>query len=117
MTGFYEWKREHGTKRAFHFHPKGNLAFAIAAIWQVSKHGVLQICLITTSANRVMEPIHNRMPVLLAPESITTWLENGQRNVLDKLMVAPPEEWIAAYEVSDYVNNAAHQGPQCIEPK
>ena len=116
VTGFYEWKREHGTKRAFHFHPRGNLVFAIAAIWQVSKHGVLQICLITTGPNQVMEPIHNRMPVLLAPESIRTWLENDDRETLNNLMIPPPDEWITAYEVSDYVNDARHEGPECIEP-
>lgn len=118
VTSFYEWKREEGRpKRPFHFKlPTDGMAFAIAAIWKISNDGVLQVCLITTGPNGIMEPIYDRMPVLIAPEKVDTWITSTDKDELNSLMKPSPNNWLVTYEVSNYVNNARNDGPQCIEP-
>jgi putative SOS response-associated peptidase YedK len=66
-----------------------------------------------------MEPIHNRMPVILPEQSYTSWLNPGLNNTIylsGFLEPYKPEE-MEAYPVSSYVNNPRHEDPGCIQPQ
>ena len=78
--GFYEWKQEGKTKRPYHIHFKDRRPFALAGLWSLwsgSNGEELDSCtIITTTANEVMREVHDRMPVILSPESYGDWLDS-----------------------------------------
>ncbi len=117
VNGFYEWKREGTTKTPYYIRPEKACAFALAGVYQITSDGALQCCVVTTSANDVMRPIHSRMPVILAPGAMKDWIASDNRGLVDSLMSSAPNEWLQTIRVSSYVNNPRHEGRQCIEPE
>lgn len=117
VNGFYEWKRSKDEKVPYYFKPSDAGAMALAGVYQISKDGVMQCCVITTEANKQMAPIHNRMPVVISPEEINEWLESNDQGAIDNLMKPPPEDALEFYRVAKYVNNARNEGPDCIKPE
>ncbi len=116
VNGFYEWRRTEGNKAAFYFQSSRQDALALAGIYQINRDGLMQCCLITTDANQVMQPIHNRMPALIPQEAMQDWLRSEDTHVIDALMKPAADDSIAATEVSSYVNNAKNEGEKCIRP-
>jgi putative SOS response-associated peptidase YedK len=80
--------------------------------------GPIESCtILTTEANGLMRPIHERMPVVLGPEAWGPWLDPGTaRADLQALLRPCPDDWLTAYPVGTRVNNPKNQGPACIEP-
>ena len=115
INGFYEWKRSGKTKTTYYIHPSQDDALALAALYQTSKEGVMQCCVITTSANATMQPVHNRMPVILNPENMQDWLGASDTDQLNELLKPAAEDVLQLSEVSDYVNNARNEGVRCIQ--
>ena len=115
-NGFYEWKREGKTKTPYYIHPTDKAAFGFASIFQISKEGVMQCCVITTAANTAMSSIHDRMPVILSSEAMKDWLLSEDRGFLDSLMQPCPDDDIQLVQVSPYVSNARNEGEACIQP-
>lgn len=114
--GFYEWTR--GTKRPHLFTLKGNLPFAIGAFWDLPQEGELpRCCLVTTSANKILEPIHDRMPVIVHKKDWTQWLEPGELEdqMFSRLTVPYSPDEMQAVEVSPIVNSAREDSSKCIE--
>ncbi len=74
--------------------------------------------IITTSANRSLEAIHPRMPVVLPTEAVERWLDPALDDVADlqPLLVPAPEEWWESYAVGSRVNAVANEGPDLVEP-
>jgi putative SOS response-associated peptidase YedK len=116
VNGFYEWRRAQGNRATFYFHSSKHDALALAGIYQIDRDGLMQCCLITTGANDVMRPIHDRMPVLIPQQAMQDWLLSGDTHVIDALMQPALNDSITAVEVSSYVNNAHNEGVKCIEP-
>lgn len=123
LSGFYEWKREDEAKRPFAIHFKDNSIMSVAAVWEHWQSGetgevVDSFAVITTSPNRFMESIHNRMPVILDPRDESAWLdpENKDTAQLKSLLKPCPPEWLDAHEVSKLVNSPKNNLPACIEP-
>ena len=119
--GFYEWQAINGKKQPMFIHMADQMAFALAGLWeswQSPDGGVLDTCtILTTTPNALMEPIHNRMPVILEPEDYDTWLHPGdQPNIAMHLLRPFSAEKMAAYPVSTWVNSPAHDDAQCIVP-
>jgi putative SOS response-associated peptidase YedK len=77
--GFYEWKTEGRTKQPYYFSRVSGEPLALAGLWEswrAPDGSILRtVGLITTAANALMEPIHERMPVILEPEDWAGWLE------------------------------------------
>jgi len=115
VNGFYEWRRSEGNKATFYFHSASHDALALAGIYQLNRNGDMQCCLITTDANDVMQPIHNRMPALIPQQATQDWLRSEDTHVIDALMKPAAEDSITAVEVSSYVNNANNEGEKCIK--
>jgi putative SOS response-associated peptidase YedK len=113
--GFYEWKKMGKQIIPHHIRLKSLEMFAIAGIWDewISESGkaIQTFSLITTSANQIMKPIHQRMPVILTPETEGAWLSNDlkPRELLDFLRPYPDEN-MEVYEVSNLVNSVVNEG-------
>ena len=117
VNGFYEWRRAQGNKATFYFHSADQSALALAGIYQIDSEGQMQCCLITTDANSVMRPVHDRMPALIPQQAMQDWLCSQDTHVIDALIKPAADDSISAIEVSSYVNNARNEGEQCIEPR
>ena len=124
-SGFYEWQRQEKRKQPFYIGTSDGLPFAIAGLWEhwEGADGALTTCtLLTTDPNELMEPLHNRMPVIIAPEDYAMWLGSGgedspqELGQLRHLLRPYPADQMAAYPISTFVNNTRNEGPQCIEP-
>jgi putative SOS response-associated peptidase YedK len=94
---------------------------ALAGLWEQwrSPEGEeLESCtIIVTDANNLMKPIHDRMPVILAPEDWGTWLtpENKDTQALQNLLKPYPSEGIVAWMVSTLVNSPRNDLVGCVE--
>jgi putative SOS response-associated peptidase YedK len=121
-TGFYEWQVQGRTKQPMWIGLQSRRPFAFAGLWEHWKPAEgesLETCtIITTEPNDLMAPIHNRMPVILAPASYDQWLDPTfqQAETLKALLRPFPSEELTAYPVSTLVNNPRHDAPQYLEP-
>ncbi|MBI5504324.1 MAG: SOS response-associated peptidase [Deltaproteobacteria bacterium] len=121
-SGFYEWKREGARKQPWYFHARDNAPLAIAALWErwrAPDGAALESCaLLTTTANALASPIHDRMPVLLSPRDYARWLDPtlADTRAIDTMLVPAAEESLAAYPVATAVGDAGHDDPRNIEP-
>jgi len=83
--GFYEWQRRGSAKQPFCFEVDDGGLFAFAGLWDGWKNGegqwVKSCSILTTSPNAVTSAIHDRMPVILNPDSYDLWLDPGMTKV------------------------------------
>lgn len=121
--GFYEWKREGKQKLPWLFQVDEGKPFAMAGLWESwtdpdTLEEVRSCTIITCDGNEVMTPVHHRMPVILPEEHWELWLDESQQDpaALQELLRPFPAERMGARRVSEYVNNARHQGPECQAP-
>jgi len=121
--GFYEWHRpETGPKTPYNILLREGGLFAMAGIWETwmaSDGSEVDTCaIITTEANKTLQPIHHRMPVILAPGDWGRWLETPETEARDLLpLLRPaPDDLLEAYEISTRVNRVANDGPELLEP-
>lgn len=118
--GFYEWQKLDSGKQAFHIHHQDNQLFAFAGVWehwQQEQQNVYSCSVITTEATELMQPIHDRMPVILPPDNYSDWLDKSTSvdqalMLLDNLAYAN----MTTTPVSDWVNNPRHEDELCITP-
>jgi putative SOS response-associated peptidase YedK len=118
--GFYEWKRQHGAKQPFFISLKGSEPFAFAGLWERWQRGELTIescTIITTSANELLRPLHNRMPAIVDAEHFQRWLDPDIEDIkqLEDLLSAYPADRLTAYPVRSVVNSPFHDAADCVE--
>lgn len=123
ISGFFEWKRTKDNKRPFAISDKDDGILSVAGIWEhwVSKDDgeeVNSFSIITTSANSLMEKIHDRMPVILNDEALDEWLdpENQDTVKLQKLLKPCPAHWLKAVEVTTMVNSVKNNKREVLDP-
>lgn len=120
--GFYEWRKTPDGKVPMHIRLKSGQPFGLAGLYDVwtSPDGLsLTSCtIITTAANEFMQPIHDRMPVIVPPARHAEWLDpqNQQLDRLAALLAPYPAREMEAYAVSRLVNAPANNSPECIAP-
>ncbi len=117
--GFYEWRREGKIKQPYLIRRKSGQPFAFAGLWEFwagpAQEEIRSFTIITTGANEVVAPLHDRMPVILDPDDYDLWLDPGQS--LQPGTLGPcPAEWLDAIPVSTRVNNVKHDDADCILP-
>lgn len=119
--GFYEWQRTEGRKQPFFFRMRDERPFGFAGLWEgwEGEGGqVINSCtILTTEANEVLRPVHDRMPVILHPDEYEVWLDTDVRKLdLIKEMLRPyPAEEMMSYPVSTAINSPRNQGAELIE--
>jgi putative SOS response-associated peptidase YedK len=125
-SGFYEWRRpERGSKdksQAYWVRPKrgGIVAFAgLMETWASADGSEVDTgAILTADATPNFRHIHDRMPVVIAPEDFARWLDcktQEPREVAD-LMVSPEPDLFEAIPISDLVNKVVNTGPELLEP-
>jgi putative SOS response-associated peptidase YedK len=120
--GFYEWQRTGRAKQPYFIRMRDDRPFAFAGLWESWEgpdHSQVESCtLLTTEPNNLVAPIHNRMPVILAPADYERWLDLSIQapESLRPLLAPYPSEAMEAYPVTTHVNSPAHDDPKCIEP-
>ena len=119
--GFYEWRRIGTRKVPYRIALKTEEPFAFAGIWSTvhDAAGTPQttFAILTTEANALVAPIHNRMPVILHAEDEEDWLNPGCALAEVQALLAPfPADLLTAYEVSPKVNSPAYNSPDVLTP-
>jgi len=120
-SGFYEWGQTPTGKWPFFIGPRDGQTMAFAGLWerwQPAPDQVVESCvIITTAASPFLAPIHERMPVILPPDSQTLWLRSSapREDCLD-LLTSVGEERLEFRRVERTVNNPASQGAELLEP-
>ncbi len=120
--GFFEWQEIANSKikQPWYISLKSQEPMALAGLWEYwqGKDGSeIESCtIIVTSCNELMQPIHDRMPVILSPETWDTWLDTANTNKqgLQTLLTQYPDEEMTAWPVSTVVNSPRHNGGECI---
>jgi putative SOS response-associated peptidase YedK len=123
-SGFYEWqKKGTGAKQPFYFYLKDKDVFGFAGLWESwidkTTGEELETCtIITTEANDVLKPVHDRMPVILKSESYDEWLDAKVKDTdkLQKLLKPYPAKEMTSHEVSRSVNIPDTNSPELILP-
>ena len=118
-SGFYEWRRQGTGKQPYFVRPAAAEVFALAGIWDhgEGKQGevIESVAIITTSANELMQPIHDRMPVILEEEDVAEWIAPATKFEKALTMLKPySAARMMTYPVSSVVNSARHDGPECV---
>lgn len=117
--GFFEWRRDR-EKSPFRIRMKEGRPFAMAGIWEQWKGEdglpVNTFSVVTTTPNRLMAEIHDRMPVILRREEEQEWLFGSSPELLNGLLRPYPDEEMEAYAISKRVNSPANDTPDILEP-
>jgi putative SOS response-associated peptidase YedK len=139
---FYEWKvgerpdREHGAsagrrapRQPYCVRRRDGEPLAFAGLWEIWRDPAVEdadapdawvrsCTVITTRANGVLAPIHDRMPVVLGDDTWDTWLDPANHDIaaLESLLVPAPDEWVAAYPVSTRVNSPRNNDADLLAP-
>ncbi len=122
--GFYEWRKEPGSKAktSMYIRLKSGEPFSFAGLWEAWRapddKTILSCAIITTTPNSLMEKIHDRMPVILKPDTYTRWLDPAEQapDKLSRFLKPYPASSMTAYPVSTWVNKPENDSPECIVP-
>jgi putative SOS response-associated peptidase YedK len=120
--GFYEWQGRGRNKRPYLIRLHGDRPFGFGGLWESWEgpdHRRIESCtVLTTDANDVVRPIHDRMPVIVAPEDYGRWLDPTVHDPreLAELLRPFPSPSMEAIPVSTRVNSPAHDDPACVGP-
>lgn len=120
-NGFYEWQQIAGDKQPFYIHPVEGEFFGLAGLWErwtrpADGEELDTFTIVTTDANAAMRPLHDRMPVILAPRDYAAWLSGATPADQVQGLVRPcPEAGLAAYAVSRAVGSVRNDAPTLIQ--
>ena len=123
--GFYEWRTEGKLKQPYLIQRRDREPFAFAGLWErwspkaqpMDRPYIDSFTIVTTSANALLRPLHDRMPVILGPEDYAGWLDRSSSEADLKSFLKPaPEDLLAYVPVSTRVNAAAPDDAGLIEP-
>ena len=119
--GFYEWS-DATPRRPYFVRPKSGGPIAFAGLWETwtgpNGEEVDTAAIVTTAANRLLAPIHDRMPVIVAPDAFNLWLDCAKVDATTAvaLIIPATEALLECYPVSNAVNRAANDLPELIAP-
>ena len=119
-SSFYEWQSQSKDKTPFRISLKEHPLMAMAGLWSSYKAPddakIFTCTIITTQANDMIKHIHNRMPVILSPDQINTWLNPANKDVfaLQPMLAPYPSNQMTMHPVSTLVNNVKIDHEDCI---
>lgn len=118
--GFYEWAKRPDGKQPYFIHAPNDTVLAFAGLWErwtrpADAEVIDSFTIVTTQADPRIQPLHDRMPVILAPEVVDVWLDRATDPArLSELLTPFPEERLAMHPVSRAVGNVRNEGPELI---
>lgn len=121
--GFYEWQAgtDPKSKTPMYIQLQDGKPFTIGGLWESwrSAEGdlLLSCTLVTTSANELLRPVHERMPVIIPPQERRAWLDARTPIEQAQALCRPyPAPQMRYYAVSNHVNSPFNEGATCILP-
>lgn len=123
IDGFYEWERKAKGKLPHYIRHADGSPLAVAGLWSSwrdpeTDERILTATILTGRPNSLVEPIHDRMPVILTPDRWDTWLDRGvtDTDVVRSLIDTYPADRLTEHAVSTLVNTVANNTPDLITP-
>lgn len=119
--GFYEWKAGGPRKQPYYIRAKSGQPLAFGGLWETwtgpNGEELETAAIVTTEANETLAPLHDRMPVIIAPDQFDLWLGNGDEDTAaaSALIKPAPNELLETYPVSTDVNRVANDNPKLME--
>jgi putative SOS response-associated peptidase YedK len=120
--GFYEWKRTSVSKQPYCFEVDDGELFAFGGLWDGWKDAggnwIKTCSILTTTPNGVTSAVHDRMPVILEPESYDLWLDSTIQNVAVVTALLKPYDprLMRCFPVSTRINHVANDDEECSRP-
>jgi len=120
--GFYEWQKTGNAKQPYCFEVTNRELFAFAGIWDRWKDlnsNIVETCsILTTIPNAVTSAVHDRMPVILDPDSYDIWLDPGMSDVttVSELLKPYDAQLMRCYPISTRINHVANDDKDCSAP-
>jgi len=122
MNGFYEWQRSGAHKTPYYVQIRGEEVFAAAGVYEywpgnAGSPPLVSFAVLTTAANALMQPIHDRMPVLISPDAYDAWLDPGNTSGrgLEPLLQPYDVDAMCAHPVSTRVNSVRNDDAALME--
>ena len=117
-NGFYEWRKTQSGEVPYYTHRMDDSVIGFAGLWDIwtNPEGdrIESYTIITTAANELIKPLHDRMPLIIAPDDYGVWLVGNVNEASEVLGLSSPVQ-LEAYPVSTRVNKPANDDPDCIE--
>jgi putative SOS response-associated peptidase YedK len=120
--GFYEWQRRNGSKQPYCFTMIDDAPFSFAGLWDgwsgPDGQWIRTCSILTTTPNALLADVHDRMPVILAPDAYDLWLDPGFSNLagLAELMKPYDARGMRRFPVSTRVNTVTNEDEGVCEP-
>ena len=112
--GFFEWQKVKGGKQPFYITTKSRAPFAFAGLWEPKSLAAEDtFTILTCEPNALCATIHDRMPVMLAPEDFAPWLSNPEERA--NLLKPYPADRMELWPVGKAVGSPKNIGPELIE--
>jgi putative SOS response-associated peptidase YedK len=112
--GFYEWRKVDGGKQPYFITAKDNARFAFAGLWEPKSLAEQDtFTVLTCEPNELCATVHDRMPVMLAPEDFASWLSTPEERA--KLLKPFPADQMELWPVGKAVGSPKNTGPELIE--
>jgi putative SOS response-associated peptidase YedK len=115
---FYEWDRTASPRQPYAIGPAAEAdLLAMAGICSAPRHAPPSVAILTTAPNELVRRIHDRMPVILAPDLLDAWLDpSTPPSELAPMLLAAPEAALRMWPVSTAVNRVQVDGPELLRP-
>ena len=118
-SGFYEWQKQGAGKQPYLVSLRGGRIMAIAGLWerwQAPDEVPIESCtILTMDANETVAPLHNRMPVIVAPGDYELWLSGADPAALRSLLTPIPADMMEIRPVSRRVNDPSVDEASLLE--
>jgi putative SOS response-associated peptidase YedK len=117
-AGFYEW-REEGGKQPYYFARKDGKPLMLAGIWEEAEYKGdrrIAFAILTEEPNELVAPYHDRMPLALADDMVTLWLDLGQTTRLEHDLLLDLGEF-AVRPMDRAMNNVREKNLAAFDPE
>ena len=114
--GFFEWTSAGDDRRPFWIRRADGKLLLLAGLYEPAgplQDGGWRFTVLTTNPNATIAPLHDRMPVILEPIDVATWLRHGS----PALLHPAPDGTLLTTPVSRRVNSVRNDDPACLEPE
>ena len=119
LNSFFEWRKVGKAKQPVAIGLADGELLGVAGLWESWRGpdaNIRSFTIITTAANELLAPIHNRMPVIIGDQDYDRWLDGSAEDARGLLRPYPPERR-RSWDVTPRVNRVGEiEGPECVEP-